>query len=145
MLVDKIKYISSYEKYKDIYNKYSNELFTSLGQTIPYDSDEILIKVVPLSKIESKFTEVFCNKILLVTNKKIIELNSEIVDKAKVSLLLFNRMKKVILSSKSHKIQFFDLEGNCSSYSSINAKVLFELVRICHAKDCMNELEVVKH
>jgi len=145
MLVDKIKYISSLEKYKEVCNQYSSELYRSLGHTIPHDSDETLLKLIPLSKIESKFTEVFCDKLLIITNKKIIELNSEFVDKAKIAIIPFNNLKKMILHSKSHKLQFYTEEDVLYQYSSIYARTIFEVVRTSHSKECLSELKAIKY
>ena len=123
-------------------NQYSNELFKSLGQTVPHDHNENLLKLVPLSKIESKFTEIFCDKLLIITNKKIIELNSEFVDSAKMLIIPYNKLKKLNLFSKNHKIQFQTEDDLSCHYSTLHAKGLFEMIRISHGKECLSELEV---
>ena len=101
------------------------------------------MKLIPLNKIESKFTEVFCDKIIAITNKKIIELNSEFVDSAKISIIPLNKLKKLMLSSKNHKIQFNTDENLSFNYSTLHARGVFELLRITHSKECLSELEVI--
>jgi len=145
MLVDKIKYISSIDKFKEMYNKYTNELFKTLGTTIPYDSEEVLLKLIPLSKLESRFTEVFCDKIILCTNKKIIELNSEFVDNAKLNIIPFNKLNKINLKSKNHKI-ILSLEDDSNyQYSTLYAKMIFDLIICYHKKECLSELKIIRN
>ena len=131
--------------FRDVFNQYSNELFKILGQTIPHDHHEIILKLVPLSKIESKFTEILCDKILLITDKKIIELNSEFVDSAKVVIIPYNKLKKLCLFSKNHKIQFYTEDDILYQYSTLYAKFIFELILFSHRKECLSELQVVKN
>jgi hypothetical protein len=72
----------------------------------------------------------------------VIELNTEFVDSAKVSIIPFNNMKKLSLSSKTHKIHFITDEDINFQYSTLYAKGVFELIRVSHSKECLSELEV---
>jgi len=101
------------------------------------------LKLIPLNKIESRFTEVFCDKILVITNKKIIELDSENVENAKINIIPLSKLKKLVFSSKNHKIQLSNEENCCFNYSTLYAKSILEMIRLTHSKECLTELEVV--
>ena len=86
-----------------------------------------------------------CDKILLIKYRKIIELNSEFVDSAKVVIIPYNNLKKLCLFSKNHKVQFYTEDDILYQYSTLNAKLIFELIQFSHRKECLSELQVIKN
>lgn len=142
---DKIKNTFQYDKIKEIYNFYVDEVYRKIGELIPYDKDEEAVKLIPLSKIESKFTDTKIDKLLLITNKKILELSSDIVEKAsKINIIPLSKIKKINEFSKSHKFQIVLDDGATHQYSSLHFKSLIQLIKYEQSKDCLLELEIIK-
>jgi hypothetical protein len=71
----------SNQSFNEYFNISITNFFNKITEIIPCDMNESLIKFIPLSKIETKFTEIKIGKILIITNKKIIECPSDLLNK----------------------------------------------------------------
>lgn len=150
---EKAKKIFFFEKMKEFYNEWAENLCLKIGNLLPLDKEEKLVKCVSLSKIESKFTEAKIDIILMITNKKIYELSSENFDLQHIDIIPFSKMRKILQYNKTHKFQIFideefdktSKEGNkFYNYSSIHSRSIVKLLKNVQSKECLLELEVVK-
>ena len=141
---EKSKKIHSYEKVKIFYNKFVDEIFNKIGSSLPYDKDENFVKLVPLSKIETKYTDTKTDKMIILTNKKILEISSDNMDLSKINIFPLSKMKKINEFYKSHKFQIVFDDGNTIQYSSIHSKAIIRLIKTQHNNECLLELEVIR-
>jgi hypothetical protein len=141
---EKSKKIHSYDKVKIFYNRFVDEIFNKIGSALPYDKDEIFVKLIPLSKIETKYTDTKTDKMIILTNKKILEVSSDNMDLSKINIFPLSKMKKINEFYKSHKFQIVFDDGSTIQYSSIHSKAIIRLIKTQHNNECLLELEVIR-
>lgn len=151
---EKIKNIDDYEKFKGIYNSYALEIFNKISEAIPRDKDENIIKMIPLSKLEAKFTDIKTDKIIILTNKKILEIshdnnynleNSFSKENSKIKIISLSKMKRINEFNKKNKFQIILNDMNTIfTYSTLYYKVLIRLIKTAHSKECLLDLEIEK-
>ena len=130
--------------FRTIYNKYSKDLFQKLVSNVLIDNNEQLYKIIPVRKVEVKFTEITTDKILIITNSKIIELSSENIDNAKINIIAFTKMKKIEIKTSKDMIQIY-LENDIQySYFSIYSMFLLKNIVYFHSKESLLDLIVIK-
>lgn len=139
---EKIKKIHNYEKMKDFFNSYAESIYNKIGEVVPFDKDETFIKLIPLSKIETKFTDMKVDKMLVLSDKKIIEVCSDNVEISKLNIIPLSKMKKINEFNKSQKFQIVLDDESVYQYSSIHIKMLLRLIKAQHAKECLLDLEI---
>jgi len=130
--------------FRTIYNKYSKDLFQKLVSNVLIDNNEQLYKIIPVRKVEVKFTEITTDKILIITNSKIIELSSDNIDNAKINIIAFTKMKKIEIKTSKDMIQIY-LENDIQySYFSIYSMFLLKNIVYFHSKESLLDLIVIK-
>jgi len=130
--------------FRTIYNKYFKDLFQKLVSNVLIDNNEQLYKIIPVRKVEVKFTEITTDKILIITNSKIIELSSDNIDNAKINIIAFTKMKKIEIKTSKDMIQIY-LENDIQySYFSIYSMFLLKNIVYFHSKESLLDLIVIK-
>jgi len=142
--IQKCKKIHSFEKLTDFYNSYTDEIFKKIEEIIPYDKEEYFVKMIPVSKIEGKFTQVKVDKSLIFTNKKMYEIDDENMDPSEINILPLVKMKKIKEMSKTNKFQIISDKGDVFQYSSIYLRMLLRILKTQHSKECLLDLEIEK-
>ena len=138
----KSKKIFLFEKMKEYYNNYSLEIYNKIGEILPFDKDEILVKLIPLSKIETKFSDIKYDKILLLSNKKIYEIPNDNIEYSKLNIIPLSRLKKINELSKSHKFQLIIDDNSMIQYSTIYCRTLINLIKEKQSNECLLDLEI---
>lgn len=128
----------------DTFNEYAKDYFKNMMNIIPIDSDEVLLKIVPLNKQEDKFTIKVTPITLVITNKRIIEtkINKEISIHKVRSI---SKLEQIILYSKECKIEMeFDNFDFNLFYQSLLYKMFCEVIKSTHSNECLNLIKIKK-
>jgi hypothetical protein len=142
-IFEKFKLFQNYAKFQDFYNKFAIEVYEKVSEIHPLDEGEELIKIIPLNRILSKFTEVVSERFLILTNKKLLDIsNTEDVKESKVEVISYSHLKKIAYFS--HKIQFFLEDGSSFKYQTIYSSQITHCVKHFHSKDYYTELKISK-
>jgi len=108
------------------------------------DKHEEVFKIIPVSKVEKKFTEMITDKILLITCKKIIELSSDNIMNAKINIISFSKMKKIEENSNKDLVNIYLENDILYSYKSIYSVHLLKSIFYLYSKECLLDLEVIR-
>ncbi len=140
---EKFKVFQNYSKFQEFYNDFSKEIFKKIGLFYPYEEDEKFIKFVPLNRVLSKFTEVICDRVIIITTKKIIEIsNLEDLKESKIEIISLNKLKKI--QYYINKIQLIMEDGTIYKYLTIYSGQIMQCVKHFHSKNFYNELKIVR-
>lgn len=147
-IIENTKKIDDLNKYKTSLNTMLKKLYERLNDIIPSDFNEKIIKLVPVNKIETKFIEGKIEKLLIITDKKIIEISNNFdsnIDKTSVNIIPYSKLKGFSLFTKNNKFELLtDDNDNVSIYSSLLSKQICSMIKSAHSKECLHELKIFK-
>jgi hypothetical protein len=125
-------------------NEFSSNLFNNLTELISIDEDEKFLKFFCVQKIEKKFIEVIKRKILLITNKKIIELDEENNEYDNLIIYSISKFEMIDVYPDINTINIFHSNGKNIEYSSYIYLSLCKLINDIYKKDCLVPLTINK-
>lgn len=151
---DIIRKCHKFEDYSKLYNDYVEKLTTTLKSNLLLDENEKILKFVPVQKIENKYLDNKSERLIFVSNKKIIEVLSSTLDNLQVEIIPFSKITKINECSKDLKLQILTSENdNAYSYNNLNSitqyytltyENLIHTIYTAHSKDFYFNFEVNK-
>lgn len=125
-------------------NEHSKNLFEKIVEKIPKDENEKFLKFFPLLKKEKKFLEVFKRKIILVTNKKIIEIEDEEENLENLAIFPIAKFELINVNPQKNEVEIIYSHAKKIEYSSISFMSLCKLIKDIYNKDCLIPLTIKK-
>ena len=143
--LDKFKLYHSYNRFQEFYNKYCEEIYNSMDNFQPYDEGENFIKLIPLNRIMSKFTEILSERLLIITSRKLMEI--EIIPDSQnciIDSICYSKLKKILYNK--NKLQFIlDDSSSIYKYSTIYSSIITHSIKQIYLKNnYYSELKVIK-
>jgi hypothetical protein len=144
------------DNFKEIYNEFGVQLFEFIQKIIPFDKNEFLAKIVPVSsKPKDKYIlNNFEEKILLFTNKKIFEIpnfsslyDDLLEDKnfaKNIKIIPFFNINKLVLKSGEKFTIYTKNEEKPYIYRSILSEQVIRILVRLYKRDNMTPLEIVE-
>ena len=140
-----IRKANSFNDIKTIYNDYIKKNEILLKKSLLLDENENIIKFSSILKIEHKFISTKEERYLYITNKKLIELSNMDIEKAKVDILPFNKIKKINECSKESKLQIVTTDKNSLiQYGTLVYEKIIRTIYTAHSQDFYYNFEVNK-
>ena len=138
-----IRKANSFNDIKAIYNDYIKKNEILLKKSLLLDENENIIKFSSILKIEHKFISTKEERYLYITNKKLIELSNMDIEKAKVDILPFNKIKKINECSKESKLQIVTTDKNSLiQYGTLVYEKIIRTLYTAHSQDFYYNFEV---